>query len=120
MGPHDEAARDARRLVEKTFRFTANDCRGNLAGPIKYVCTRFMREEEDLRPPSELRFAFFFVCFRGMRFCAHDGASNGFVTQREFAVVDNHKVGDNGSWRAAWWLLGVVLQQLGQRRVPPL
>ncbi|CAM9532999.1 unnamed protein product [Hapterophycus canaliculatus] len=34
MGSHDEAARVARRLVEKTFRFTANDCRGNLAGPI--------------------------------------------------------------------------------------
>ncbi|CAM9825307.1 unnamed protein product [Scytosiphon promiscuus] len=34
LAPHDPAARDARRLVEKTFRFTANDCRGNLTGPI--------------------------------------------------------------------------------------
>eukprot|EP00752_Nemacystus_decipiens_P004173 g3816.t1 len=31
----DEAAKNARQLVEKTFRFTANDCRGNHAGHIK-------------------------------------------------------------------------------------
>eukprot|EP00903_Cladosiphon_okamuranus_P018047 g16608.t1 len=35
LDSRDEAARNARQLVEKTFRFTANDCRGNHAGHIK-------------------------------------------------------------------------------------
>ncbi|CAM9441202.1 unnamed protein product, partial [Ectocarpus sp. 8 AP-2014] len=35
MNPNDDEARHAQQLVEKTFRFTANDCRGNLAGTIK-------------------------------------------------------------------------------------
>ncbi|CAN0389337.1 unnamed protein product, partial [Ectocarpus fasciculatus] len=35
MSPNDHDANHARQLVEKTFRFTANDCRGNLAGTIK-------------------------------------------------------------------------------------
>ena len=35
--PDDEVAKNARQLVEKTFRFTANDCKGNMAGRIKCV-----------------------------------------------------------------------------------
>ena len=34
---NDDVAKNARQLVEKTFRFTANDRKGNLAGQIKCV-----------------------------------------------------------------------------------
>lgn len=37
----DEMARDARRLVEQTFRFAANDCKGNMSGQIKCDICRF-------------------------------------------------------------------------------
>ena len=35
LDSRDVAAKNARQLVEKTFRFTANDCRGNHAGQIR-------------------------------------------------------------------------------------
>ncbi|CAN0305897.1 unnamed protein product, partial [Ectocarpus sp. 8 AP-2014] len=55
MNPNDSEATRARQLVEETFRFTTNDCRGNLAGTIKGpVRMRIENLDGGDVPPSEM------------------------------------------------------------------
>ena len=62
MDPRDDSARNARQLVENTFRFTANDCKGNHAGLIKSVTFLFLSRRS---PTFCSAFYYFELIYRG-------------------------------------------------------